>query len=208
MRQVSWLLKATRKWHIRKRPLRDEEALHTPGAFTIYRFLYPPVFLLLCAPLTLIPFVTAFIVFEATTLIFYLVVVQQILAVRGAAWCFRRWHFQLRFGQSANGQNAFLDRRSVSALGRCWSIGIPASGRGYVRVCSATSRNLRCWFLLPSLQAALPALIGATNFGHRLDRTFDRAVRDGDLGGISFENSLDQGQRTTSKLSAPIYLLL
>ena len=58
-----------------------EEALTGPGVRYL-PFLYPPVYLLLCAPLALRPFLPAFIVFEAATLVIYLLVVRRILDAR------------------------------------------------------------------------------------------------------------------------------
>src|SRR5437762_22690 len=51
-----------------------EEALPQRG-FLYIPFLYPPVYLLLCTPLALLPFLTSFILFVATTLAIYLFVV-------------------------------------------------------------------------------------------------------------------------------------
>ena len=54
-----------------------EERATAPGVE--YRFFYyPPVFLLLCAPLARLPYLAAFLVFEATTLVLYLIVVRNI----------------------------------------------------------------------------------------------------------------------------------
>ena len=60
-----------------------EEDLTHPGTPFI-PFLYPPVYLLVCAPLAILPALAAFAVFEATTLALYLIVVQRILGV--AEW--------------------------------------------------------------------------------------------------------------------------
>jgi hypothetical protein len=50
-------------------------------------FFYPPVALLLCAPLALLPYLTSFVVFQAATLALWLVVARRILAARGWTWC-------------------------------------------------------------------------------------------------------------------------
>src|ERR1700738_2528798 len=48
-------------------------------------FYYPPVFLLLCAALARLPYLSAFLLFEAATLVFYLIVARRILGERGSA---------------------------------------------------------------------------------------------------------------------------
>ena len=48
-------------------------------------FFYPPVFLLLAAPLSLLPYLVAFVVFEAATLLFYLAALRPIVGESGAA---------------------------------------------------------------------------------------------------------------------------
>src|SRR5438445_9807115 len=59
-----------------------EERATAPGIE--YRFFYyPPPFLLLCAPLARLPYLSSFLVFEAATLVFYLLVARRILGERG-----------------------------------------------------------------------------------------------------------------------------
>jgi alpha-1,2-mannosyltransferase len=54
-----------------------EERATEPGI--VYNFFYyPPVFLLLCGALARLPYLTAFVVFEATTFGFYLLVLRSI----------------------------------------------------------------------------------------------------------------------------------
>ena len=53
-----------------------EERATEPGI--VYNFFYyPPIFLLLCGALARLPYLTAFVVFEATTFGFYLLVLRQ-----------------------------------------------------------------------------------------------------------------------------------
>ncbi len=61
-----------------------EERATAPGISYNF-FYYPPVFLLLCAVLARLPYLTAFVVFEASTLGLYLLVVRRILGERGCA---------------------------------------------------------------------------------------------------------------------------
>jgi alpha-1,2-mannosyltransferase len=91
-----------------------EEALTQQGIHYI-PFLYPPVYLLLCAPLALMPFLPALIVFETTTLLFYLIVVQRILAVRGKAWVIPALAFPATIWTIGYGQNAFLTAALLGA---------------------------------------------------------------------------------------------
>ncbi len=89
-----------------------QEALTQEGV-PYLPFLYPPVYLLLCAPLALLPFLPAFILFEATTLAIYLVVVRRILGVRGSAWLLPALAFPATIWTVGYGQNSFL----TAALG-------------------------------------------------------------------------------------------
>ena len=84
-----------------------EERATAPG-ITYNFFYYPPVFLLLCAALARLPYLTAFVVFEATTLGLYLLVVRRILGERGwrVAGC-RSSPFRRCCGPSASGKTGF-----------------------------------------------------------------------------------------------------
>jgi alpha-1,2-mannosyltransferase len=84
-----------------------EEDLTHPGARFV-PFLYPPVYLLLCAPLALLPALVAFAVFELTTLTLYLVVVRRILDTAGSHWLLPALAFPATFWTLGYGQNAFL----------------------------------------------------------------------------------------------------
>ena len=93
-----------------------------------YRFFYyPPVFLLLCAPLARLPYLGAFLVFEGATLILYLIVVRSILDECRFAGLVPILAFPAVFWTLGLGQNAFLtaalfgagtlciDRRPIAA---------------------------------------------------------------------------------------------
>jgi alpha-1,2-mannosyltransferase len=61
-----------------------EQQATQPGI--VYNFFYyPPVSLLLCAALARLPYLAAFVVFEALTLVFYVAVIRRILRERGWA---------------------------------------------------------------------------------------------------------------------------
>jgi alpha-1,2-mannosyltransferase len=79
------------------------------AAGIVYKyFYYPPVYLLLCAPLARLPYLAAFVLFEATTLALYLVVARHILGERGAAILVPLLAFPAVFWTLGLGQNAFL----------------------------------------------------------------------------------------------------
>jgi alpha-1,2-mannosyltransferase len=71
-------------------------------------FYYPPVYLLLCAPLAHLPYLVAFVAFEAATLVFYLFVGRRILGERGLAVLVPLLAFPAVFWTLGLGQNAFL----------------------------------------------------------------------------------------------------
>ena len=71
-------------------------------------FFYPPVFLLLCAPLALLPYYVAFYVFEAATLTAFLFVMRRILDEPGWRWAAAVLAWPAIFWTFGLGQNAFL----------------------------------------------------------------------------------------------------
>jgi hypothetical protein len=74
-----------------------------------YRFFYyPPVFLLLCAALAHLPYMVAFLVFEAVTLALYLIVARGILGEHSSAVLIPLLAFPAVFWTLGLGQNAFL----------------------------------------------------------------------------------------------------
>jgi alpha-1,2-mannosyltransferase len=103
-----------------------EEQATAPGVE--YRFFYyPPIFLLLCAPLARLPYLVAFLVFEAATLVLYLIVVRNILGKCSFSGLVPILAFPAVFWTLGLGQNAFLtaalfgagmlcvDRRPIAA---------------------------------------------------------------------------------------------
>jgi hypothetical protein len=84
-----------------------EERATEPGIQ--YRFFYyPPVFLLLCAGLARLPYLEAFLVFEAATLALYLIVTRRILQDTGWAALVALLAFPAVFWTLGLGQNSFL----------------------------------------------------------------------------------------------------
>jgi alpha-1,2-mannosyltransferase len=84
-----------------------EERATQPGI--VYNFFYyPPVFLLLCAALARLPYILAFVVFEAATLGFYLFVMHRILLERGWSVLAPLLAFPPVLWTIGLGQNGFL----------------------------------------------------------------------------------------------------
>src|SRR6202050_3378603 len=71
-------------------------------------FYYPPVFLLICALLARLPYLAAFVVFEAASLALYLVVTRRILDEPGRAALVPMLAFPAVFWTVGLGQNALL----------------------------------------------------------------------------------------------------
>jgi hypothetical protein len=85
-----------------------------------YRFFYyPPVFLLLCAALARLPYLAAFLAFEAATLALCLIVIREILAERGWSAMIPILAFPAAFWTLGLGQNAFLTAALFGA-GTLW----------------------------------------------------------------------------------------
>lgn len=90
-------------------------------------FFYPPVYLLLCAPLAALPYLVAFGVFQVVTLVVFIGTMRSLLRLQGAAWLLPVLAFPSVFWTIGLGQNAFLnaalfggftlllDRRPVTA---------------------------------------------------------------------------------------------
>ena len=95
-----------------------EQRATAPGVE--YRFFYyPPVFLLLCAALARLPYLAAFLVFEAATLALCLTVMRAILAERGWSAIIPVLAFPAAFWTLGLGQNSFLTAALFGA-GTLW----------------------------------------------------------------------------------------
>jgi alpha-1,2-mannosyltransferase len=79
-------------------------------------FFYPPVALLLCAPLALLPYLASFVVFETATLALWLVAARHILAARGWTWCIPVLAYPAVFWTVGLGQNAMLTAALLGAV--------------------------------------------------------------------------------------------
>jgi alpha-1,2-mannosyltransferase len=71
-------------------------------------FYYPPIFLIICAALARLPYLLAFVVFEAATLALYLLVAKHIVGNKGGADLVPVLAFPPVFWTIGMGQNAFL----------------------------------------------------------------------------------------------------
>src|SRR6516165_10155215 len=95
-----------------------EEQATAPGVE--YRFFYyPPVFLLLCALLAGLPYLVAFLVFEAATLAVYLIVMSRILGEHTFTALVPVLAFPAVFWTLGLGQNAFLTAALFGAASLC-----------------------------------------------------------------------------------------
>src|SRR4029077_18881564 len=84
-----------------------EQAVTAPGIE--YQFFnYPPVYLILCAALAPLPYLVAFVVFIAVTLVLYLAVARRILDDRSTTALMVLLSFPMLFWTMGLGQNAFL----------------------------------------------------------------------------------------------------
>lgn len=84
-----------------------EQAAAEPGIAYNY-FYYPPVFLLVCAALAPLPYLAAFVAFQAGSLAACLLVVRRIVRARGWAVLLPLLAFPPVFFTLGTGQNAFL----------------------------------------------------------------------------------------------------
>jgi glycosyl transferase family 87 len=82
-------------------------------------FYYPPVFLLLCAALARLPYLAAFVLFEAATLVLWLIVMRRIFAERSWAAMVPVVAFTPVFWALGLGQNSFLTAALFGA-GTLW----------------------------------------------------------------------------------------
>jgi alpha-1,2-mannosyltransferase len=78
------------------------------GGVNYQFFFYPPVYLLICAGLARLPYLVAFILFEAGTAALYLVVARQILADKSRDAAILLLAFPAVFWTAGLGQNALL----------------------------------------------------------------------------------------------------
>lgn len=84
-----------------------EQAITAPGIGYQY-FFYPPVYLLLCAPLSLLPYLLSFVLFQVLTLGFFLFVLRAIMGFAGRGWMVAALAFPAVFWVLGLGQNSFL----------------------------------------------------------------------------------------------------
>jgi alpha-1,2-mannosyltransferase len=91
-----------------------EVAATAPG-ISYQFFFYPPVYLFLCAPLALLPYMVGFLLFQAVTLGAWLLVMRRILGSQGWAWCLLL-AYPAVFWTLGIGQNSFLTAALLGAM--------------------------------------------------------------------------------------------
>jgi alpha-1,2-mannosyltransferase len=102
------------------RAAHDAAEQRATAAGVEYRFFYyPPVFLLLCAALARLPYLAAFLAFEAATLALCLIVMREILAERDWSAVIPVLAFPAVFWTLGLGQNSFLTAALFGA-GTLW----------------------------------------------------------------------------------------
>jgi alpha-1,2-mannosyltransferase len=79
-------------------------------------FFYPPVYLMLCAPLALLPYLVSFVVFQTATLGAWLLVMRRILQSKGWSWCIPMLAYPAVFWTIGLGQNSFLTAALLGGL--------------------------------------------------------------------------------------------
>lgn len=84
-----------------------EQKITAPGIGYQY-FFYPPVYLLLCAPLSLLPYLISYVLFQIVTLAFFLWVLSRIMGSAGRGWMVAALAFPPVFWVLGLGQNSFL----------------------------------------------------------------------------------------------------
>jgi alpha-1,2-mannosyltransferase len=85
---------------------------HTPYQF----FFYPPVYLFVCAALALLPYMVAFLFFQAVTLLSWMLVMRAILKARGWSWCLPVLAYPAAFWTLGLGQNAFMTAALIGGV--------------------------------------------------------------------------------------------
>lgn len=79
-------------------------------------FFYPPIFLLLCAPLAFLPYIGAFTAFVVASLGAWLLVMRSVLRQPGWTWCIPVLAFPSVFWTLGQGQNSFLTAALLGAM--------------------------------------------------------------------------------------------
>jgi hypothetical protein len=92
-----------------------EAAATTPGIQYQF-FFYPPVYLFLCAPLALLPYMISFVLFQAAALAAWLLVMWRILRAQGWAWCLPVLAYPALFWTLGLGQNSCLTAALLGAV--------------------------------------------------------------------------------------------
>jgi alpha-1,2-mannosyltransferase len=111
-----------------------EQAATQPGIDYVY-FLYPPIFLLLCSVLARLPYLLAFLVFETTSCLLYLIVMRQILNDQGWKWLVPTMAYPAVFWAVGTGQNSFLTAAFFGIATLCLDERPIIAGMGFGLLC-------------------------------------------------------------------------
>lgn len=95
-----------------------QHAAAVPGAPYQF-FFYPPVFLLLCAPLALVPYFVSYTLFQLLTLGLFLLAIHRIVRPRGWGWLIPVCAFPAVFWNLGVGQNASLTAALFAGFTLC-----------------------------------------------------------------------------------------
>jgi alpha-1,2-mannosyltransferase len=180
--------------------LAAEERATAPGINYAY-FYYPPTFLLVCMALAIAPYLASFIIFEAATLLAYVLIVRTILNERGWASLVPILGFPAVPWTLGAGQNGFLsaalfggatllvDRRPVSAGLLFGALAYKPQYALLVPVALAAGRNWRA-FWAAAVSALVLSAASLALFGAQTWRGFFSAIAGS---GTAYESVIDKG---------------
>jgi hypothetical protein len=160
----------------------EEIAVHRDRIAPVL-FLYPPVYLFVCAALALLPYLLAFAAFEASTLGLYLFVMRDVLREEGWSWLLGVLAFPGVLWTLGFGQNAFLSAALMGAGTLLVDTRPLAAGIAFGLLCYKPEFGLlvpvaliagRRWTTLAAASATVALLVGASvlAFGWETWRAF------------------------------------
>jgi alpha-1,2-mannosyltransferase len=92
------------------------EAAATAPGIAYQFFFYPPIYLFVCVPLALLPYMVGFVLFQVATLGAWLLVMRRIMQEAGWAWCLPVLAYPAVFWTLGLGQNSFLTAALLGAM--------------------------------------------------------------------------------------------
>lgn len=149
----------------------DAEQRETETGITYQYFFYPPVFLLLCSALARLPYLGAYVAFEAATFGLYLIAMRGILKEPGSSWLIPVLAFPAVFWTLGYGQNAFLTAALFGAATLLIDRRPIAAGLLFGMLCYKPHFGLlvpvalaagRCWTAFAATAASVAGWIGVS----------------------------------------------